>query len=108
MKTAGKILFLEDVGEYIYNIDRMFYQLKRSGKLDNLAGLIIGGFTEAKDTPIPFGKDVYDVIHDVVKDYNYPICFQFPVSHDKENYALKIGVEYKLTVADEGVTLKEA
>ncbi len=108
VKTAGKILFLEDVGEYIYNIDRMFYQLKRSGKLDKLAGLIIGGFTEAKDTPIPFGKDVYEVIHDVVKDYNYPICFQFPVSHDKENYALKIGVEYKLTVADEGVTLKEA
>jgi muramoyltetrapeptide carboxypeptidase len=107
-KTAGKILFLEDVGEYIYNIDRMLYQLKRSGKLDKLAGLIIGGFTEAKDTAIPFGKDVYEVIHEVVKDYQYPICFQFPLSHDRENYALKIGVEYKLVVGGEGVTLKEA
>jgi muramoyltetrapeptide carboxypeptidase len=106
-KTAGKILFIEDVGEYIYNIDRMLYQLKRSGKFDKLAGLIIGGFTEPKDTEIPFGKDVYKVIHELVKEFDYPICFQFPVSHNKENYALKIGVDYKLVVADEGVTLKE-
>jgi muramoyltetrapeptide carboxypeptidase len=106
-KTAGKILFLEDVGEYIYNVDRMLYQLKRSGKLDKLAGLIIGGFTEAKDTTIPFGKDVYEVIHDAVKEYEYPICFQFPVSHEKENYALKIGVAYKFAVSEKGVTLKE-
>ncbi len=106
-KTAGKILFLEDVGEYIYNVDRMLYQLKRSGKLDKLAGLIIGRFTEAKDTTIPFGKNVYEVIHDAVKEYEYPICFQFPVSHEKENYALKIGVPYKFAVYEKGVTLKE-
>lgn len=106
-KTAGKILFLEDVGEYIYNVDRMLYQLKRSGKLDKLAGLIIGGFTEVKDTTIPFGKDVYEVIHDAVKEYEYPICFQFPVSHEKENYALKIGVVYKFAVSEKGVTLRE-
>jgi muramoyltetrapeptide carboxypeptidase len=107
-KTAGKILFLEDVGEYIYNVDRMLYQLKRSGKLDELEGLIIGGFTEMKDTTIPFGKDVYNVINDVVKEYNYPVCFNFPVSHTRENYALKVGVEYKLNVSDESVSLKEA
>jgi muramoyltetrapeptide carboxypeptidase len=107
-KTAGKILFLEDVGEYIYNVDRMLYQLKRSGKLDELEALIIGGFTEMKDTTIPFGKEVYDVINDIVKEYNYPICFNFPVSHTRENYALKVGVEYKLNVSDEGVSLKEA
>lgn len=106
-KTAGKILFLEDVGEYIYNVDRMLYQLKRSGKLNKLAGLIIGRFTESKDTTIPYGKDVYEVIHDAVKEYEYPICFQFPVSHEKENYALKIGVAYKLAVSEKGVTLKE-
>ncbi len=106
-KTAGKILFLEDVGEYIYNVDRMLYQLKRSRKLNKLAGLIIGGFTESKDTTIPYGKDVYEVIHDAVKEYEYPICFQFPVSHEKENYALKIGVAYKLAVSEKGVTLKE-
>ena len=107
INTAEKILFIEDVGEYIYNTDRMLYQLKRSGKFDKLAGLIIGGFTEAKDTTIPFGKDIYEVIYDVVKDYNYPICFQFPVGHSRENYALKIGVDYQLQVGKKKVTLQE-
>lgn len=107
INTDGKILFLEDVGEYIYSTDRMFYQLKRSGKFDKLAGLIIGKFTEAKDTTIPFGKDIYKVVYDVVKDFAYPICFQFPVGHTKENYALKIGVDYELHVGKKKVTLKE-
>jgi muramoyltetrapeptide carboxypeptidase len=106
-KTAGKILFLEDVGEYIYSIDRMLYQLKRSGKLDRLAGLIVGKFTDVKDTTIPFGKNAYQVIHDAVKEYDFPVCFQFPVSHEKENYALKIGAAYKFAVSEQGVTLKE-
>lgn len=107
INTKGKILFLEDVGEYLYNIDRMFYQLKRSGKLDKLAGLMIGGFTENKDTVRPFGKDVYDIINDIVKGYDYPICFNFPVSHEKENFALKVGVSYKLNVTKNKVTLEE-
>lgn len=105
--TAGKILFIEDVGEYIYNTDRMLYQLKRSGKLDKLAGLVIGGFTEMKDTTTPFGKDIYEVIYDVVKEYNYPICFHFPVGHANENYCLKVGVDYELHVGKKRVTLKE-
>ena len=91
IKTKNKILFIEDVGEYIYNIDRMMYQLKRSGKLDDLAGLIVGKFTEMKDTIIPFGQRADEVIRDIVKEYDYPVCFNFPVSHEKENYALKIG-----------------
>jgi muramoyltetrapeptide carboxypeptidase len=107
IKTKGRILFVEDVGEYLYNIDRMFYQLKRSGKLKNLAGLIIGGFTDIKDTERPFGKTVYELIHDIVKEYEYPICFGFPVSHGKENYALKIGVGYKLKVGKGKVVLEE-
>lgn len=107
LKTKGRILFLEDVGEYLYNIDRMFYQLKRSGKLDKLAGLIIGGFTDDKDTERPFGKNVYEIIHDVVKDYDYPVCFNFPVSHEKQNYALKIGVGHKLRVGRNKVVLEE-
>ncbi len=106
-KTRRRILFLEDVSEYIYNVDRMFYQLKRNGMFDRLAGLIIGGFTDMKDTTTPFGKQVYDVIHDLVKNYDYPIAFGFPVSHDKENLALKIGREYKLTVAGKKVRLME-
>lgn len=107
INTNGKILFLEEVGEYIYNIDRMLYQLKRSGKFDQLAGLIIGGFTDSKDTTIPFGKDVYQVIFDAVKDYKYPTCFQFPVGHSRENYALKVGSEYCLHVGQTLVSLKE-
>jgi muramoyltetrapeptide carboxypeptidase len=107
IKTKGRILFVEDIGEYLYNIDRMFYQLKRSGKLSRLAGLIIGGFTDMKDTERPFGKTVYEIIHELVKEYDYPVCFGFPVSHSAENYALKVGVGYKLKVGKSKVTLEE-
>jgi muramoyltetrapeptide carboxypeptidase len=107
IKTRGRILLLEDVGEYLYNIDRMLYQLKRSGKLKNLAGLVIGGFTDLKDTDRPFGKNVNDIIHDVIKEYDYPVCFGFPISHGKENYAIKIGVGYKLKVGKGKVVLEE-
>jgi muramoyltetrapeptide carboxypeptidase len=85
----------------------MFYQLKRNGKLDKLAGLIIGGFTETKDTERPFGKNVYEIIHDHIKDYDYPVCFGFPVSHEKENFALKVGAGYKLKVGKNKVSLEE-
>lgn len=105
--TRGKILFLEDVGEYLYSIDRMFYQLKRSGKLANLAGLVLGGFTDCKDTEIPFGKTVDEIIRDIVNEYDYPVCFGFPVSHGAENMALKTGVSYELNVRSGKVTLKE-
>ena len=107
IKTRGRILFLEDVGEYLYNIDRMMYQLKRSGKLSKLAGLIVGGFTDNKDTERPFGQTAYEIIHDVVKEYDYPVCYGFPVSHGKENYALKIGVGYKLQVKKAKVVVEE-
>ena len=106
-QTKNKILFLEDVGEYIYNIDRMFLQLKRSGMLNNLAGLIIGEFSEMKDTTIPFGSDAYTVIHQHIKNYQYPVCFNFPVSHDVKNYALKVGVVHQLSVLNSQVKLKE-
>lgn len=107
LKTKGRILFIEDVGEYLYSIDRMFYQLKRSGQLDKLAGLIIGGFTDMKDTERPFGKALEEIIHELVSEYDYPVCFNFPVSHGKENYALKVGVGYKLKVGANKVTLEE-
>jgi muramoyltetrapeptide carboxypeptidase len=107
IKTRGRILFLEDVGEYLYNIDRMMYQLKRSGKLSKLAGLIIGGFTEMKDTTQAFGQTAYEIIRDIVSEYDYPVCFGFPVSHEKENYALKIGVGYKLKVGKNKIILEE-
>ncbi len=105
--TRGKILFIEDCGEYLYSIDRMFHQLYRSGKLKGLAGLIIGGFTDMKDTDIPFGKTVEEIIRDVVKEFNIPVCYGFPVSHEKENVALKSGCTYTLTVTNKKVSLKE-
>jgi muramoyltetrapeptide carboxypeptidase len=107
INTRNKILFLEEVGEYLYNIDRMMLQLARNGKLKKLAGLLIGGFTDMKDTERPYGQAVYDIIYEHVKAYDYPVCFNFPVSHGKENYALKVGVKYKLVVRDNGVELKE-
>lgn len=105
--TKNKILFIEDVGEYIYNVDRMMIQLKRNGKLDGLKGLIIGRFSEMKDTTVPYGKSVEQVIHEIVKDADYPVCFNFPVGHQDENYALKVGCKYELQVASDGVRLKE-
>ena len=107
IKTKGRIMFIEDVGEYLYNIDRMLLQLKRSGKLSRLAGLIVGGFIDMKDTERPFGKTVYEIINDIVKEYDYPVCFGFPVSHEKENYALKVGIGYKLKVTKNKVSLEE-
>jgi muramoyltetrapeptide carboxypeptidase len=107
LKTKGRILFVEDIGEQLYNIDRMFLQLKRAGKLDRLAGLIIGGFTDIKDTERPFGKTAYELLRDAVKEFDYPVCFGFPVSHATENHALKVGVGYKLKVAGKRVVLEE-
>lgn len=106
-KTRGRILFLEDVGEYLYNIDRMLIQLKRSGKLARLAGLVFGGFTELKDTERPFGKELIAVLQEAVAEYDYPVCFDFPVSHTDRNFALKTGVGYKLKVGKSKVTLEE-
>jgi muramoyltetrapeptide carboxypeptidase len=107
IKTKGKILFLEDIGEYLYNVDRMLYQLKRNGKLENLAGLIIGGFTDLKDTQRPFGDSFEEILRDIVKEYAYPVCFGFPVGHGKENYALKVGVRHRLKIDPIHTTLEE-
>jgi len=107
INTKNKILFLEDIGEQIYSIDRMLYQLKRSGKFENLAGLIIGGFTDIKDTERPFGKTVYEAIADIITQYDYPVAYGFPVSHTTENYALKIAVRYTLKVGKTKTQLLE-
>ncbi|MEZ5035197.1 MAG: LD-carboxypeptidase [Chitinophagaceae bacterium] len=106
-QTDGKILFIEDVGEQKYNLDRMLYQLKRSGKFDKLAGLIVGGFSETKDTERPFGQKIYAIIKDKIEEYDYPVCFDFPVSHTDRNYALKMGAGYKLVVGRSKVRLEE-
>jgi muramoyltetrapeptide carboxypeptidase len=107
VNTKNKILFIEDIGEYVYNTDRLLYQLKRSKKLENLSGLIVGGFTDMKDTERPFGKRAYEVIQEITADYHYPVAYGFPVSHGKENYALKIGMQYALKVSKGKTQLTE-
>jgi muramoyltetrapeptide carboxypeptidase len=107
LQTKNAILFLEDIGEYKYNIDRMMLQLKRSDMLKNLAGLIVGGFTQTKDSDPAFGATVYEIIEAAVAAYKYPVCYDFPVSHDKENYALKHGAVYSLQVTRKKVSLQE-
>jgi muramoyltetrapeptide carboxypeptidase len=106
--TDGKILFVEDTGEYLYSIDRMFWNLKRSGKLSNLAALVVGGFKVKLDDPgEEFGKTVIDIVMEKVKAFNYPVCFDFPVGHQRNNFAVKCGVMHRLVVGTEGVALKE-
>lgn len=103
VSTAGKILFIEDVGEYLYKIDGMLCNLKRSGKLTHLKGLVVGGFRIKPDDPgEEFGKTIYEIVTEKIKEYKYPICFDFPVGHIKENYALKCGVKHQLKVSEEG------
>jgi muramoyltetrapeptide carboxypeptidase len=94
----GKILFIEDVGEYLYAVDRMMHTLKRAGKLENLAGLIVGGFTDIKDNDISFGQTVAQIIMEVVKDYHYPVCFDFPAGHIPNNHAIIFGTKMHLHV----------
>jgi muramoyltetrapeptide carboxypeptidase len=108
IKTDGKILFVEDTGEYLYSIDRMFWNLKRTGKLKNLKALIIGGFRIKPDDPgEEFGKTIEEIVLEKVNDYRYPVCFDFPVGHQRNNYALKCGVRHRLLVKEDEVILTE-
>lgn len=92
----GKILFLEEVDEYIYHIERMMMGLKRAGILQNLKALIIGGLTSIHDNEDPFGRTVEQTIFDVVAEYDYPVCFGFPAGHQPDNRALVFGKKISL------------
>jgi muramoyltetrapeptide carboxypeptidase len=102
---SGKVLFIEDVGEYLYNIDRMMRCLDRANKLKNLGGMVVGCFTEVKDDAIPFGQTVPEIIMEVVKDYNYPVCFDFPAGHIPDNCSLVFGKPVNLSVSDDTVNV---
>ena len=108
MDTNGKILLLEDLDEYLYHIDRMMMQLKRSGKLENLAGLIVGGMSEMKDNTIPFGKTAEEIIAEHVQEFDYPVCFNFPVGHQPNNRAVKLGIVAELEVNENNSIFKQA
>ena len=102
-ELEGKILFIEEVDEYIYHIDRMMHALKRAGKLARLKGLIIGGLTQIHDNSDPFGMSVEEVIAEAVAEYDYPVCFGFPAGHFNDNRALFFGLDSRLLVTDEKV-----
>jgi len=101
----GKILFLEDLDEYLYHVDRMMQNLKRSGVLKVIKGLIIGGMTDMNDNAIPFGKTAEEIISEAIQDFDYPVCFYFPVGHIHDNLPLIFGIIAKLKVSSNQVQL---
>ena len=103
---TGKILFIEDIGEYLYHIDRMIHSLKYSGAFDKIAGLVVGDFTDMKDSRSDFGMDVYEIITTAVGGYNFPVCFDFPAGHDKKNLPLVFGQTWQLKVSELETVLK--
>lgn len=105
--TEDKILFLEDVDEFLYHTDRMIHQLKLAGKLDDLKGLVLGDFTEMKDNKSSFGKNIHEIILEAVQEFGYPVCFGFPAGHDKKNLALTFGKSCFLEVSEELSSLKQ-
>lgn len=105
MDYTDKILFLEDVGEHEYAIDRMLRMLKRSGKLALLKGLIIGAFNEIEPQEIPFGQTPEELIMDIVREYDYPVCFNFPVGHIADNNAMIVGRTAIMNIDNTEVTL---
>ena len=106
IKTDGKILFIEDLDEYLYHVDRMMMNLKRNGMFENLAGLVVGGMTNMNDNIIPFGKTAQEIVFDTVKEYDYPVCFDFPAGHIEDNRALIMGREISLEVKKTKVALE--
>ena len=101
-ETDGKILFIEDVDEYIYHIDRMMHGLKRAGKLEKLKGLVVGGLTKIHDNEEPFGMSVKEVIAEAVSGHDYPVCFGFPSGHFDDNRAVVLGKKSVIEVTTQG------
>ena len=105
LNTKGKILFIEDLDEYLYHIDRMLQNLKRNGMFDQLEGLIVGGMTQMNDNEIPFGKSAEEIILSICSEYNFPIAFNFPAGHVDDNRTLIMGRIVDLEVGDNEVNL---
>ncbi len=103
--TKGKILFIEDLDEYLYHIDRMMMNLKRNGLLDGLAGLIVGGMNDMNDNTIPFGKTAEEIIQEHVEEFDYPVCYGFPAGHIQDNRALILGRKVELEVSSSRVLI---
>jgi muramoyltetrapeptide carboxypeptidase len=98
INTQNKILVIEDLNEYLYHLDRIMINMKMSGKLSNLAGLIVGAFTDMKDNPNPFGKTPYEIVSEHVAEYDYPVSFDFPIGHIDNNRPFISGHKYSFSV----------
>ena len=107
INTDGKILFIEDLDEYLYHIDRMMMNLKRNGKLEKIRGLIVGRMSDMNDNTISFGKTAEEIILDSTKDYDFPICFGFPAGHLDDNRSILLGVSSVLEITANGVSLSQ-
>ena len=108
VNTDGKILFIEDLDEYLYHIDRMMINMKRNGKFKNLKGMIIGGISDMNDNDIPFGKTAKEIILEHVKEYNFPVCFGFPSGHLDDNRSIRLGGISVLDINENGVSLSQS
>jgi muramoyltetrapeptide carboxypeptidase len=103
--VADKVLFIEDVDEYLYHIDRMMMNLRFSGKLNQVKGIIIGGLSEMHDNQIPFGRDAYQIVKESVKDYSFPVVFDFPAGHIEDNRAFILGRKIEMEVTENVVII---
>lgn len=106
LQSRGAILFIEEVGEQLYHLDRMMQNLVRSGKLSKINGLIVGGMTEMKDKQRPFGKTPNEIILEATEQYNFPVAFNFPAGHMENNIPFLLGSMTELSVNESGVTIK--
>jgi muramoyltetrapeptide carboxypeptidase len=106
LDTRGKILFIEDIGEFHYNLDRMVLQMKKAGLFSHLAGLVVGGFSEMRDTPDDIGASAFEILKAHTQEFGYPICFDFPISHALANYPIIEGAMYTLNVNEQQVSLE--
>ncbi|WP_339835812.1 LD-carboxypeptidase [uncultured Flavobacterium sp.] len=106
LDTKNKILYIEDLDEYLYHIDRMMQNIKRNGYFENLNGLIVGGMTDMHDNEIPFGQNAVQIITAIAIEYNIPVCFDFPAGHMKDNRTLVLGKEVDFEVNEKEVVLK--
>jgi len=105
--TKNKILFIEDLDEYLYHIDRMIINIKRNNKFKNLKGLIVGGMKDMNDNIVPYGQNAIEIISHYTKDYDFPICFDFPSGHINNNMALILGVETTFEVSKSNTIVKQ-
>ena len=105
--TRGKVLFIEDLSEYLYHLDRMMMNLKAGGKLAQLAGLIVGSFTGMQDNDTPYGQSAEEIIRSAVEEYDYPVLFHFPAGHQANNFALKLGAWVHLEITSKGAVINQ-